>query len=164
MVSEMAKFLGAQGLWVDHVTTLDPRPVPSLGDPVMKIYANILFADNYWQNLGDGLFVPNGQAISGAYNRQLTDLNGGDSSSHTDVHLWYHGTIDTNAPITVDSATISATQRQTWWKTNETAGATAGFFYSLIGGGDRLSNLNRPGQGMVEFATATIKFGTLEQV
>ena len=147
VVSEMARLLGAQGLWVDHVTTLDPRPVGSLGDPAMKNYANILFADNYWQNLGDGLFVPNGQSIAGAYNRQLTDLNGGDSSSHTDVHLWYHATIDTNVSLTVDFATINATQRQTWWKSNETAGATAGFFYSLMGGGDRLSNLEPAGAG-----------------
>jgi hypothetical protein len=147
VVSEMARALGAQGIWIDHVTTLDPRPVSGFGDPAMKNYANILFADNYWQNMGDGLFVPNGQPISGAYNRQLTDLNGGDSSSHTDVHLWYHGTIDTNVSITVDGATITNTQRQTWWTTNENTGATAGFFYSLIGGGDRLSNLEPAGAG-----------------
>ncbi|MEO5803954.1 MAG: hypothetical protein ABIR24_10515, partial [Verrucomicrobiota bacterium] len=147
VVAEMARFLGAQGLWVDQVTTLDPHPVGSFGDPAMKNYANILFADNYWQNLGDNFFVPNGQTISGAYNRQLTDLNGGNGSSHSDVHLWYHGTIDTMVPLTVDGSTINATQRQTWWTTNETAGATTGFYYSLAGGGDRLSNLEPAGVG-----------------
>jgi hypothetical protein len=147
VVSEMARLLGAQGIWVDHVTTLDPRPVSSFGDPAMKNFSNILFADNYWQNMGDGLFVPNGQSISGAYNRQLTDLNGGDSSSHTDVHLWYHGTIDATTPLTVDGASITSTQRQTWWTTNENAGATTGFYWSLIGGDDRLSNLEPAGAG-----------------
>ena len=28
VVTEMARLLGAQGVWVDQVTTLDPRPVP----------------------------------------------------------------------------------------------------------------------------------------
>jgi hypothetical protein len=137
VITEMARMLGAQGIWVDHVTTLDPRPVSGLGDPAMKNYANILFADNYWQKMGDGLFVPNGQAITGAYNRQLTNLDGGYLSSHSDVHLWYHGTIDYTTPLTVDGASISNAERTTWWTTLEQRGTNTGFRYSLIGGGDR---------------------------
>jgi hypothetical protein len=140
VVTELARFLGAQGVWVDHVTMLDPRPVSFLGDPAMKSYANILFADNYWQNLCDGLTVPNGQPIAGAYNRQLTSLSGGYSSSHSDVHLWYHGTIDLATPTTDTQANLTAAERQSWWTDFEAAGAVAGFYYSLIGGGDRLSN------------------------
>ncbi len=147
VVTEMARLLGAQGVWVDHVTTLDPDPVSLFNDPAMKNYANILFADNYWQNMGDGLIVPNGQAIPGAYNRQLTNLNGGYSSSHSDTHLWYHGTIDWTTPITVDSAMILSAQRTTWWTAFEEAGTNAGILYSLIGGGDRFSTNAPAGAG-----------------
>ena len=93
VVTEMARILGTQGIWVDQVTTLDPDPVSLYHDAAITNYANVLFADNYWQNMGDGLLVPNGQAVSGAYNRHLLNLDGGYSSSHSDTHLWYHGTI-----------------------------------------------------------------------
>jgi hypothetical protein len=147
LVTELARVLGAQGVWVDHVTTLDPDPVSLFGDPGLKNYANVLFADNYWQNMGDGITVPNGQALTGAYNRQLTNLNGGYTSSHSDVHLWYHGTIDLTTPITVDSASISNAQRQTWWTPFEQQGTNTGFLYSLIGGGDRSSSAEPGGTG-----------------
>jgi hypothetical protein len=147
VIAEMVRVLGAQGIWVDQATTLDPDPVSSFGDPAMKNYANILFADNYWQNMGDGVFVPNGQFITGAYNRQLTNLNGGYSSSHSDVHLWYHGTINWTTPITVDSASISNAQRTSWWTSAEQAGTNAGFRYSLLGGGDRQSTNEPAGAG-----------------
>jgi hypothetical protein len=147
LVTELARVLGAQGVWADHVTTLDPDPVSLFGDPALKDYANVLFADNYWQNMGDGITVPNGQALTGAYNRQLTNLNGGYSSSHSDVHLWYHGTIDLTTPVTVDSASISNAQRQTWWTPLEQQGTNAGFLYSLIGGGNRSSSLEPAGTG-----------------
>jgi hypothetical protein len=140
VVTEMARLLGAQGIWVDQVTTLDPHPVSLFGDPNVKNYANVLFADNYWQNLGDGLTVPNGQSVAGAYNRQLTNLNGGYTSSHSDVHLWYHGTIDWSTPYTDTGATNTATERATWWMPCEQAGTNAGFRFTLIGGGDRLNN------------------------
>src|ERR1043166_9005873 len=94
VITEMARLFGAQGVWVDHVTTLDPRPVSQLGDASVTSWANVLYADNFWQNMGDGVIVPNGQSVFGAYNRKLLDLNGGYSSTHSDVHLWYHGTID----------------------------------------------------------------------
>jgi hypothetical protein len=147
VVTEMARFFGAQGVWVDQVTTLDPDPVSLYGDPAIKNYANVLFADNYWQSLGDGILVPNGQAVVGAYNRYLTNLNGGYSSSHSDVHLWYHGTIQLATPASDTQATITAAERQTWWATDEAAGTNAGFCYSLIGGGDRFSAAEPAGTG-----------------
>lgn len=147
VITEMARLLGAQGIWVDQITTLDPRPVPQFGDAAVTTWANVLFADNFWQNMGDGLFVPNGQSMFGAYNRKLLDLNGGYSSTHSDVHLWYHGTIDLATPATDTQATIMAAQRNTWWTATETSGSGAGFLYSLIGGGDRLSNLEPAGAG-----------------
>ena len=147
VVTEMARLLGAQGIWVDQVTTLDPDPVSFYGDPPIKNYANVLFADNYWQNMGNGLTVPNGQPVAGAYNRQLTSLNGGYSSSHSDVHLWYHGTIQLATPASDTQATITSAERQTWWTADEAEGTNAGFYYSLLGGGDRLSAAEPAGAG-----------------
>ncbi|MEP7015115.1 MAG: hypothetical protein ABI925_06725 [Verrucomicrobiota bacterium] len=147
VITEMARLLGAQGIWVDQVTTLDPRPVSQLGDAAVTSWANVLFADNLWQTMGDGVIVPNGQSVFGAYNRKLLNLSGGYSSSHSDVHLWYHGTIDLATPATDTGATITASQRTAWWTSTEMSGATAGFLYSLIGGGDRLSSVEPAGTG-----------------
>ncbi len=147
VITEMARLLGAQGIWVDQVTTLDPRPVSTFGDAAVTTWVNVLFADNFWQTLGDGIFVPNGQSVFGAYNRKLLNLNGGYSSSHSDVHLWYHGTIDLTTPASDTQAIITATQRTSWWTATEMAGAATGFLNSLIGGGDRLSNIEPGGTG-----------------
>ena len=147
VITEMARLLGAEGIWVDQVTTLDPRPVSQFGDASVTSWVNVLFADNFWQTMGDGLIVPNGQSVFGAYNRKLLNLSGGYSSSHSDVHLWYHGTIDLATPTSDTQATITASERSAWWTSTEMAGAAAGFFYSLIGGGDRLSNLEPGGTG-----------------
>ena len=147
VVTEMARLLGAEGIWVDQVTTLDPRPVSQFSDASVRSWTNVLFADNFWQTMGDGLFVPNGQSVFGAYNRKLLDLSGGYSSSHSDVHLWYHGTIDLATPAGDTQATITASQRGAWWTSTEMSGAAAGFLYSLIGGGNRLSNLEPAGIG-----------------
>jgi hypothetical protein len=147
VVTEMARLLGAEGVWVDQVTTLDPRPVPQFGDASVTSWANVLFVDNLWQTMGDGFIVPNGQSVFGAYNRKLLSLGGGYSSSHSDVHLWYHGTIDLATPASDTQATITASQRSAWWTATEMSGGAAGFLYSLIGGGDRLSNLEPAGAG-----------------
>ncbi len=149
VVTEIARLLGASGVWVDHVTTLDPHPVSFFSDANVRTYANVLFADNYWQDLGDNLSVPNGQVVSGAYNRHLTNLNGGYSSTHSDTHLWYHGTIDWAVPTSdgTNGAAITATERTNWWTTNEVAGHATGFLWTLIGKGNRLSSLEPAGAG-----------------
>jgi hypothetical protein len=147
VVTEMARLLGGQGVWVDQVTTLDPRPVPQFGDAAVTSWANVVFADNLWQTMGDGTFVPNGQSVFGAYNRKLLSLSGGYSSPHSDVHLWYHGTIDLATPTSDTQASITATQRNVWWTAPEISGSAAGFFWSRIGGGDRLSDLEPAGVG-----------------
>jgi hypothetical protein len=144
VIAEMARLLGASGVWVDHQTTLDPYPVSLLGDPSVKNYLNVLYADNYWQNIDTTI---KGQSLSGAYNRQLAGLVGGYSSAHSDVHLWYHATIDLNTPTGDNLAVITNTERMTWWTAAEAAGTNAGFLYSLIGGGDRLSSFEPAGPG-----------------
>jgi hypothetical protein len=146
VVTEMARILGAQGIWADHVTTWDPYPVSLLGDPTpVKIYANVLFADDYWQNTDS----PSGQAITGAYSRYLTNVTGGypSGSAHSDTHLWYHGTIDLNTPATDTQATITSAERTNWWTTGEARGTNTGFLFSLIGKGDRLSTNEPEGTG-----------------
>lgn len=155
LMCEVTRLLGAEGVWVDQLTLQDPHPLNNDGnsdpypvvDGTCAIYANVLFADNYWQNIG-GLFVPLGRATPGAYNRRLTSLPGGYSSPHSDVHLWYHGTFDLRTPITVDGATIGTTQRTNWWTAAEARGTNAGYRYSLIAGGNRLSDSEPAGAGL----------------
>ena len=147
VVSEMARLLGAQGVWVDHVTLIDPHPVFELGDAAVRVWQNVFFAESFWQMNSD-FTCPNGESAAGAYNRFLSNLSGGYSCAHSDVHLWYHGTIDLTTPTGDSGATITSAERQTWWTAAEAAGAQAGFRYSRIGGGDRLSTSEPAGQGM----------------
>jgi len=152
VISEMARFLGQQGVWVDHQTTLDPVPVAAFGAADVHAFINVLFADNYWQMNSDFL-CPDGKSLAGAYNRFLANLSNGYSCNHSDVHLWYHGTIDwthtpaTDAGTTGSGATITSTERTNWWTGYESQGHFAGFYYSLIGGGNRLSADEPAGAG-----------------
>jgi hypothetical protein len=159
LMSQLAYVLGTNGVWVDQLTTLDPHPLNNDGnddyplavvDAPVHVYANVLYADDYWQN--EGFFLdPHGEAVSGAYVRQLSagELSGGYqntssiSPDHSNVHLWYYGTLSLNVPATYDddgeSVTIDGGMRTNWWVPYEQHGAVGGFFYSLIGSGNRLS-------------------------
>lgn len=158
MMCEITRLLGAHGLWVDHLTTLDPHPLNNDGfddtlvtftvDAPVRVFASVLFADNYYQQNSSIFGIdPSGEPIAGAYNRYLSNLFGGYSQSHSDVHLWYHGTLDLVTPTTDTQANIIATERKLWWTTYETGGLYAGFFWSLIGRGNRLTTDEPAGAG-----------------
>jgi hypothetical protein len=151
LICELSRSLGTNGIWVDHLTTLDPHPLNdpafpldgilySAVDAPAKTYVNVLFHDNYWENISAPV---SGEAVSGAYVRKLTNLNGGYSSAHSDVHLWYHGTIDWRTPASDTEASITSSERTNWWATAESNGVIAGFTYTLIGGANR-TGTNRP--------------------
>jgi hypothetical protein len=161
LISEISRQIGTNGLWVDQLTTLDPHPLNNDGfvDPIgvtdapVHTYVNVLFHDNYWENIN---FYPWGESVAGAYIRPLdsslqADSSGGYSSDHSNVHLWYHGTVDWSTPTSYsypgDSATIDATMRADWWVPYETSGTHAGFLYTLIGGANRLSTDQPLGSG-----------------
>ena len=169
LMNEVSRISGTNGIWIDHLTTLDPHPFNNDGNTDLgffptdasasNTYANVLFADNYCQDAGT-LLDPHGEKVSGAYVRQLTvnEVSEGYqntasiSPDHSNVHLWYHGTINLNIPTSYDDdgyvVTIDATMRTNWWVPYEDEGLVAGFYYSLIGGGNRLSTdmpLGMPG-------------------
>ncbi len=148
LVCQISRLLGTNGVWVDQLTTLDPHPVNEDGntDPLfvsdapLRVYENVLFADNYFQEF-DG--YPHGQSMSRSFNRELRSLPGGYDSAHSDMHLWYHATIDLAEPANDTEDTLSAADRGRWFATDEQRGVRTGYFFSRMGGGNRLG-LERP--------------------
>ena len=168
LMNQISYVLGTNGLWVDHLTTLDPHPLNSDGNhdsislptdaSASNTWANVLFRDNYWQTLSSGhILDPTGEPASGAYNRNLIALSGGytitdpATAYHFNVHLWYQGTLDWITPTTYDdendTATIDASMRTNWWVPYENGGTNAGFCYSLIGGSNRMTTVEPLGSG-----------------
>ncbi|HYW79807.1 MAG TPA: hypothetical protein VE890_09540, partial [Thermoguttaceae bacterium] len=155
--SVLAGRLGQQGIWVDQLTTLDPHPVDGLGgddfmnygDAPMRVWPNIRFADNYWREDADPTDF-DGEAIAGAFNRHLSeDILGegvfpdvGFGAEHSDVHLWYHGTIDTTGPVDDGEVEIPITDDDGWYEGNMGPRDAIGFHFSRIAAGVR------PSQGL----------------
>lgn len=123
VVSELALDFAKQGVWVDQLTTLDPHPVFS--DPSVSVWDNIWFADNYYQTAD----LLAGTSVEGSHNVNLSTL----VPSHTGVHTYYHGTIDTDATA-VDGVAISGN----WYSTAPTGPRDeVGYDWSRIGSGER---------------------------
>jgi hypothetical protein len=147
LVSELAKDLGENGIWVDQLTTLDPHPV--LSDPDAITYDNVVFADNYYETFE--LFTA-GAAVAGAHN---SHLSGG--VLHSDVHAWYHGTIDTTAGTDGTGRAISSS----WYNApNPGPRTSVGFDWSAIGGSARPLDGVSVAFGGTATRTATSQLGS----
>jgi hypothetical protein len=145
LVCELSKLLGESGLWVDQVTALDAHPLN--GDAPVAAYESVLFADSYFET-NSFLHLADGQRMPGSHWRQQTVASGGYTGIydwHSDVHLWYHGTIELATPASDTEAQIDASMRSNWWAAVEQQGTNAGFLYALAGGGNRLSTLQPNG-------------------
>lgn len=155
LVYELARLLGAQGIEVDQITSLDPHPLtssdlqplfpaPPVIDTPIALYENVLFADNCWQDIS----YPKGESVAGAYNRLWTSLPGGyhyhsiagyrEIADHINIALLYLGTIDLATPINDGEATLGSAERAAWFNDYETSGGVrgqrAGFYYTRIAG------------------------------
>ncbi len=153
--SEIMRRLAIEGLAVDQMTSLDPHPVngtldfpanPDWGDPTPQKWNNVAFADTYWR--ADGGFLNavdfDGIPLANTLNQELDEsvLNCcGYSMSHSDVHLWYHGTIDLGPDAFDGEQAVTMTMRNTWWPNG---GADSGYVYSAIAGGVDLRPTNQP--------------------
>ncbi len=161
LVGAIAEQLGSEGIWVDQVTFLDPHPTENgtaeddwgegdTDENLLAVPGNVLFADNYYRDQDSS--EPNGEPVSGALNVHLDGnwFNGdaiggysGYSDTHADVHLWYHGTIDTEGGFDDDDASVSEENAASWYVLNAYDGPSpgerneTGFAYSLIRRGDR---------------------------
>jgi hypothetical protein len=131
--------VGRAGVWVDQVTFLDPRPVEEIfgfgyGDVPMKVYSNVIFADNYWRE-DDNLFNfdPDGQEVRGTHEGDLNDIVQKDHiiSAHMAVTSYYHGTIDLDASHNRDHPVLGV-----WYGTTQERPArdATGYAFSRLGG------------------------------
>jgi hypothetical protein len=134
VMSELARGLGENGIWVDQLTTLDSYPSALAGDAAVAIRANTIFADNYYETTS---FLVHGAPVTGASNfgpLALPGGNPGSSGDHSDVHSWYHGTIDTSPAANDGVISIPPD----WYATDNGYPRNAtGFYYTLTGGGTR---------------------------
>jgi hypothetical protein len=136
LVSEIARNLGEIGIWVDQVTTLDPKPVGT--DPAVSLGANVIFADNYFQTQDS---VVQSGPVAGAWNVGPLVLPGGYNGGgfgglgtfHNNVHLFYQGTIDFSPSADDNNFTVN----NGWYAGNNVSRVFGGFFLSRLGGGRR---------------------------
>ncbi|MEM9410565.1 MAG: hypothetical protein AAGA30_05595, partial [Planctomycetota bacterium] len=159
-------------LQIDQVTTLDPHPIASgfvgnlfyeSSDPNVYTYNNVVFADNYYRS--DGLYQDadfDGLPVNGAWNIELNEnilgvvetspgvfAENGYVTEHSDVHLWYRATIDTDRNLWDTAGTlpviITPFMNDNWWSNAAYNGAdepnngreNVGYGRSRIGGLDR---------------------------
>jgi len=152
VVAELARLLGEAGVWVDHVTTLDPHPVdgvnepfpyPDFGDAPMTAWESVVFWDNYWRTDGDHSFDFTGEPVANTYSRQLAESRleqggyGGFPSGgeHSDVHLWYHGTIDTSEDPPANDGVYDVPND--WYDGSHPSRTASGYAFSRVASGAR---------------------------
>jgi hypothetical protein len=144
LISEIAGDVGKRGVWVDQLTYLDPHPVDGVRDPLninwndapMHVYDSVQFADDYWRTQGDTNLDFTGEPVNGAHNLQLSETilsNGGSGLEHSDVHLWYHGTIGPPFSNTDGSDTVGPN----WYDPPQGPRDSLGWHYSRIAKGVR---------------------------
>lgn len=157
LMGALAEDLGGIGLMVDHLTYLDPHPVDwafndadwgENGSDDIGVPGNVVFADNYWRpDTGGGDDGPEGEPADGALNVEMSNAGfdevgyGGVSDLHSDVHLWYYGTVNTEVnPLTngdtdeVLAIDLSSAQGQLWYGGEPGARDEVGFNIAKLGG------------------------------
>lgn len=156
-----------------QMTTVDPHDLNqnslngrlgSVNDPLVTVWENVTFADNYYQEVASQNAL-NGRSISGAdLNKPLTDYAGftSDNSSgnpHRNALAWYTGTAHLNkSKLPSDNGELiyrrlgdlerSSSSALTWYTPDHTRanfdhgdenapweGIGTGWFYSVNGGG-----------------------------
>lgn len=164
LVSNLAASLGERGVWVDHVTFIDPVPadsvVPLPGLPIdgpMRVTDNIIFADNYWRSDDNILTGFDGQPVPGAHNVNLNNTvqvdNDGDP--HVGAGAYYIATINPDEPI-IPPASAS------WFQGTAAAPARdeTGYHFSRIAGGTRPLDGLHPNFGGIAQRELAIGSGT----
>ncbi len=158
LVDALAADLGAQGVWVDQVTTLDPRPVGS--DPntlslTTQTPDNVLYADNYYEQ---NALLGTAQSGQGATNINLSSVLPNatsilDSVPHNDVFAYYDGTINLSAK-SIGGLSISPS----WYATSSTGPrASVGYAYAVgakPASGDRFAGAARTSVTVTATSTA----------
>jgi pimeloyl-ACP methyl ester carboxylesterase len=148
LVGALANQLGQRGVWVDQVTTLDPHPVDGIDDPFsldfgdapMVAWGNVVYWDNYWRANSD-LFDFKGESIANVHDVNLSDsvlAVGGYSYEHSDVHLWYYGTIDTSEDPPANNG--DADVPNDWYGGENPERLTSGYASSRLVGGSRATD------------------------
>ena len=149
VMSNLAAALGARGVWVDHVTYIDPVPagavVPGVGDFVdgpMRVTENVVFADDYWRSDGNVATGFDGQPVDGAHNVSLNNTvqvnNAGDP--HTGAGLYYIATVNPTGPLPPGA-------RSSWFGGSNPDRDETGYVFSRIAGGQRPSDGLHPDFG-----------------
>jgi hypothetical protein len=134
VISKLAYKLGERGIWVDHLTFLDPQPVTSFGDFPSKAWENVVYAEDYWEVIPP--YFPWGEDVHGSFDPNLSLLLLCPSpcldptTHHSEVHAYYHGTIDAGASS--DGAGIEIPGR--WYESGGFAARSAtGYVFSRAG-------------------------------
>jgi hypothetical protein len=154
--SDCVERLAAAGIAVDQVTSLDPHPVDGTldypldladwGDRSPVIWTHVDFADNYWRADGDGF--PWASDFDGIPVGADVDLDLGDAIEgafdvdpvfeHSEVHAWYHGTVDLGANDDGDGISIDNELFTDWYGSGGFPARNAtGFHFSAIAQGTR---------------------------